>query len=134
MAPVAGIADFPAAASVDGLVGFAYQGDGEDLHLQPSVATSGAATFRLSRFSGYGLGAFTLAEIQSLPVPSDPGAAARQALALLVAGGDDLDAETVAQILLVWYLGGLAPLLALAEVVPGTNDTVYLRAEVEFLQ
>jgi hypothetical protein len=161
MAPVTGIADFPAAAGVaagvdlgpdglplfapailtvepgggvDGLVGFAYQGDGEGLHLQPSFAADGAATFRLSSFSGYGLGAFTLAEIQSLPVPSDAGAAARQALALLVASGDALDAETIELILLVWYVDGLAPLLALAEVDPGTNDAVYLRAETEFLQ
>ena len=161
MAPVTGIADFPAAAGVaagvdlgpdgltlfvpailtvepnagvDGLFGFAYVGDGEGLHLQPSFANGGAATFRLSSFSGYGLGAFTLAEIQSLPVPSDAGAAARQALALLVASGDDLDAETIALILLVWYADGLAPLLTLAEVDPGTNDADYLRAETEYLQ
>ncbi|TVR92468.1 MAG: hypothetical protein EA416_07385 [Trueperaceae bacterium] len=161
MVPVTAIADFPAAAGVaagvdlgpdgltlfepailtvepnagvDGLVGFAYQGDGEGLHLEPSFADGGVATFRLSSFSGYGLGAFTLAEIQSLPVPSDAGAAARQALALLVAGGDDLDAEAVALILLVWYVDGLAPLLALAEVDPGVSDAVYLRAETEFLQ
>ena len=161
MAPVTGIADFPAAAGVaagvdlgpdgltlfvpailtvepnagvDGLVGFAYVGDGEGLHLQPSFANGGAATFRLSSFSGYGLGAFTLAEIQSLPVPSDVGAAARQALALLVASGDDLDAEVIELILLVWYVDGLAPLLALAEVDPGTNDADYLRAETEYLQ
>ena len=160
MAPIRAIDEFPAAAGVaagvdfrpEGLVffhtahltiepgpgvsstmGFAYAGDGDDLQLYPATVDDGIAVLRLSSFSGYGLANLTRDEIRDFPVPSAPGAAARAALAQLLADGTS-GVEDFALALMVWWLDGLRPLLLAAEADPGANDQTYRRAELEYLQ
>ena len=118
---------------VNSTMGFAYAGDGEALQLYPAAFDDDAITMRLSSFSGYGLANLTDAMIRDFPVPSAPGAAARDALARLVT--DDATAvEDLALVLMVWWLDGLRPLLLAAETNPGTNDQTYRQAELEYLQ
>lgn len=160
MTPLRAIDEFPAAAGVaagvdlrpEGLVffhaadltiepgsgvsstmGFAYAGDGEALQLYPAAFDDGAIVLRLSSFSGYGLANLTRDEIRDFPVPSAPGAAARDTLARLLAD-DTTGVEDFALALMVWWLDGLRPLLLAAEANPGTNDQTYRRAELEYLQ
>ena len=118
---------------VSSTMGFAYAGDGEALQLYPAAFDDDAITMRLSSFSGYGLANLTRDEIRDFPVPSAPGAAARDALARLLAD-DSTDVEDLALVLMVWWLDGLRPLLLAAETNPGTNDQTYRQAELEYLQ
>lgn len=122
----------PAAAGE--LTGFAYRGDGEGLQLYPTSEGETPVSLRLTSFSGYGLSGLTRAEIRDFPVPSEPGAAARQQMVLLLRGDGELTKQSAALLLMVWYLDGLRPLLARAGVHPGSGDADYLAAELEYLQ
>jgi hypothetical protein len=128
--------ELPAGSDAATYTGFAYSGEGAELHLYPTVAAGTTLSFAVPHFSGYGLSQLTLEEIANFPSPSHAGALAQQALVQLLAGsaaGEPVEDEDFVVLVRFWYTDVLRPALIAAGVDPGVDDDAYLAAELEYL-
>jgi hypothetical protein len=117
------------------LVGFGYEGAGEQFHLVPVKVQNSTLTFNLSHFSGVGAGQATPQDLanQARFPPSTAEVQAIQQLALLTVNaaeqGEVADQTKVVAILRTWYNQSIAPHLTAA----GSDVGFYLSAFHEFI-
>jgi hypothetical protein len=72
----------------DRILGFGYQATGTDFHLEPLFPGSGAPTFTITHFSGYGVDDGTVADLSGV-TPATPEDQARQTIAEVLKGVRD---------------------------------------------
>jgi hypothetical protein len=133
----------PSGVATKGLVGFRYQGDGNEFHFVPGSVEGTVVTILVPHFSGTG-GAAAPTDCGNLSVTElSPEAAANQVVACVMnaAAGRDLTAEEIDQInaaLLDWFYGSVKPALSgavdcLKDPGCAEDDRLFMDGANEFL-